>query len=306
MKKKLKILVPVSILVFLIWVIIQQWSSVGDKIVSANPILLFISFLFIVLTYIGGAYFWYRILLAISFQTSFKEAFRVFIISNFGRFIPGVVMHYIARVYLIRGLGLGIKEGISTVFLEAYYTLASAVIIGLLALPQLVKFINLYGVIFLSLVIFVLIVFIPPLRLFAQLKKIPYLGKKVPIVTYGQVWKNHLFLLGLSTLLFILYGIAFFLLSSAFISNPLFRIVGISGLLAISWILGFVTPVAPGGLGVSDLSFAFLLSPFYNFSLASFLALVFRFSMFLAEGVMFLVVIKIFGFDVVSKSRKNE
>lgn len=305
MRKILKTLLPISILIFLIWTIIQQWSFIGGKISSANPILLFASFLIIILTYIGGAFFWYKILLAISFKTPFKEAFRVFIISNFGRFIPGVFLHYVARVYLSQGLGLGAKEGISAVFLEAYYTLAGAVIVGIFALPLVIKFIDPLWLFTLSLALVAALIIISPLKLFLQLKRIPVLGRKVPSIIYKKELRTHLGLLGLSAFLFLLYGVAFFLLSFAFVPNPVFKVADVSGLLALSWILGFITPVAPGGLGISDLSFAFLLSSFYNFSLTSFLALVFRFSLFAAEGLMFLSVIKFFGFDVISSPRKK-
>ena len=294
MQKGLKILVPTSILFFLVWTIIQKWTLVFNQIASANFILLLASLVVLASTYVGGAYFWYKILQAISFQTSFKEVFRVFIVSNFGRFIPGVVLHYVVRVYLSKGLGLGVKEGLSTVFLEAYYNLAGAIIVSLLALPIAAKFFPPLWLFSVAAVVLSVVVFIQPVKVFALLPRLPYLGKYLPEVIYKNGFRGHLSLLGLSVGFFLLYGVAFFLLISAFVDNPLSRILDISGLLSASWVVGFLTPVAPGGLGVSD------------FSLASFLALAFRFNLFLAECLMFLLVIKLFGFDVVSSFKRSK
>lgn len=306
MKKMVKISTPLFILSFLIWTIAHNWSLVGDKIASAN-INLFLASLFILsLTYLGGAYFWYKILHLVSFQTSFQQAFRVFIISNFGRFIPGVVLHYVARVYLSKGLGLGVKEGLSTVLLEAYYNIIGAAMVSILALPMLAKFLPSSWLFLLVAVASLLIIFVQPVKIFALLSGFPYLGKHLAQVKYKNSFVGHLSLLGLSSALFLLYGLAFFLLSSAFVDNQMSRILDLSGLLAVSWIVGFLTPVAPGGLGVSDFSLAFLLQPFYDFSLSSFLALAFRLNLFIAEGLMFLLVIKLFGWDVVGMFKKKE
>lgn len=306
MKKILKIITPPIILSFLIWTIVGNWSLVGEKISSANITLFLASLLILSLTYVGGAFFWYKILQAISFKTTFKEAFRVFIISNFGRFIPGVVLHYVARVYLSKGLGLGVGKGMSAVFLEAYYTLAGAAVVSILAFPVASRFINATWLLFSATVVLAVIIFFRPVKLFIMLKKAPFFGKYIPKVIYKNDLKEHLSLLGLSASLFLLYGIGFFLLSSAFVSNPLSRVLDISGLLSASWIIGFVTPVAPGGLGVSDLSFAFLLQFFYDFSLASFLALAFRFSLFIAEGLMFFLVVKLTGLNVLGIIKTNK
>lgn len=308
MKKVLRILVPASILLFLVWTLVVHWSTVAGKITSANPIPLFISLLVLILTFIGGAYFWYKILQVLSVRISFKEAFRIFIISNFGRFIPGVVVHYVARVYFAKGLGLSVSESLSSVFLEAYYTLIGALIVSMLSLPTVLKLVTKTSVdIWLSWVlattILVLIVVIPTKKIFVLFSRMPILGRALPPQGITGGFKEHLMLIGISTNLFLLYGIGFYLLSASLIGSSITHILDFSGLLSTSWIIGFLTPVAPGGLGVSDLTFAFLLTPFYSFSVASFLALAFRLGLLLAESIVFLVVIKLFGLEVTAPGK---
>ena len=126
------------------------------------------------------------------------------------------------------------------------------------------------------------------------------IGKYVQMVNIKKNFKEHFILISISSTLFLLYGLGFYFISNAFINNGLLTFINLTGFLSISWIIGFLTPIAPGGLGVSDLSFAYFLSPFYGFSLASFLVVIFRFCLFISEGLMFLIIMKIFKFNILS------
>lgn len=311
--KILKILAPVLILFFLIGIILKNWSVVQNQINEANFFFLFLSLLILILTHFGGAYFWQKILQHLSVDIPYKECLRVFIISNFGRFIPGIVLHYVARVYLSKSIGIGVKQSLASVFLEAYYTLAGAVIIGLMAIPTLVNFFpqtilklpfffSEFELFFLAIVLVGLIIFLPPQRVFAMVAKAPFIGSKIPKIAFRKNFREHLWIILISSTSFFLNGLAFYFLSSAFVSNPLSRLPDLSGLFSVAWIIGFLTPVAPGGLGISDLSFAFLLSAFYDFSLASFLVVLSRLGLLISEGLVFIFVVKLTHFDLIKAS----
>jgi len=301
MKNFIKISVPILIFLFLTWRIGQNWQLIEDRVFSVNFPLFILALVVLVMTHVGGSFFWHKILLILSLKIPFKESFRIFVISNFGRFIPGVILHYAARVYLGKKIGLGVKEGILSVFLEAYYTFAGGVIVSILALPILSNFISLIWLLPISLTLIFLILVLPPRTIFDLASKIPILGKKIPIAGFQVKYWEHYFLIGISAGLFLLNGMAFFLLASTFIENPFSRIFTLTGLFSSAWLVGFLTPVAPGGLGVTDLSFAYLLTTYYNFPLASFLAVAYRFGLLVTEGVVFLFVIKLFGFNLVGK-----
>lgn len=297
-----KALISLTILFFLVWTIFNNGSLVWNKIAAANPIFICLSVFFLGLTYLGGACLWFMILKGFSKKIEFKEVFRIFIVSNFGRFLPGVALHYVARIYLSKSLGLSVPERISAVVLEAYYTLIGGTIVAMLALPIAVRFTALPWLLYLVAVVLLAVIFIAPPRLaFLLTSKIPILGKHIPIVSgEGRASKNHLKLIGISILLFIIYGAALNILIFAFAGGSFNYLSEITGLLSASWVVGFLTPIAPGGLGVSDLSFAFMLQYFYNFTFASFIAVTFRFLLFAAEGIMFLLVLKLSNFDIVN------
>ncbi|MDO8503262.1 MAG: lysylphosphatidylglycerol synthase domain-containing protein [bacterium] len=302
----LKITIPLLILSFLGWAIARNWSPIQERVASANYSFLVLSLLLLILGHAGGAYLWFKIL-ARGTKLNYKEAFRVFIVSNFGRFIPGVILHYVARVYLARKIGISTKEGILSVFLEAYYTLGGAILISLFALPLIFKIFNIPWQLFILVLLLVgLLIAILPSKVFRYAKKIPYLGKRIPPYPHQETFGTHTFFLIWSASLFLLNGVSFFLIALAFTNTVLSDLLVLSGLFAAAWVVGFLTPVAPGGLGVSDLSFAFLLTTFYDFPLAAFLTIVFRFGFLLSEGIIFLFIIRISGWDIISGRGQKE
>lgn len=307
-QKVLKVLIPLSVLFFLIWTILNNGSFVWDQIITANPIFICLAVFVLGLTYLGGAYLWFLILKDFSKEVEFKEVFRIFIVSNFGRFLPGVALHYIARVYLSKSLGLSVSERVSAVVLEAYYTLTGGVIVAMLALPVIVRFASSPWLLYLVAVGLLTLIFIAPPRIaFLLVSKLPIFGKYIPAVDRNKTNKRrHLKLIGMSVGLFLVYGIAFNILISAFDGNLPPRLLEITGLLSASWVIGFLTPIAPGGLGVSDLSFTFMLQNFYSLSFASFTALTFRFLLFVAEGIMFILVLKLSNFDIVNFKKMSK
>lgn len=306
MQKIIKILIPLAVLLFLVWTISKNWPLIWNQISAANPIIIFLSMVFLGLTYLGGAYLWFLILKYFSKKVEFREVFRIFIVSNFGRFLPGVALHYIARVYLSKSLGLNISERVSAVVLEAYYTLAGGVIVSLLALPIAVKFVAVPGLLYtVAAGLLIVIIAAPPRFAFILASKLPLLGKHVPVEVEKTAALQHFKLIGMSVGLFLVYAVAFNILVSAFAGNYLPGLSETAGLLSASWVIGFLTPIAPGGLGVSDLSFAFMLQYFYSLPFASFIALAFRFLLFVVEGIMFVLVLKLSNFDILGLKKMS-
>jgi len=305
-KRALKVLVPLIILIILGRAIIENWIQIQEKLVLNNPIYFLLFILCLVLTHFAGAYFWFKVTGLYSSKVSFKESFRVFVVSNFGRFVPGIALHYAARVYLSKKLGLKIKEGVSLVVLEAYYTLAGAFVLSFTAFPVvLVKIPNSWLITLLFFVALLLIFLTPPQIVFNLLKKVSYFRKIIPeFKNFSFNW--HIMLLLIPILSFFLNGLAFWFLSASLHEIELSKLIPIIGLFCISWAIGFLTPVAPGGLGVTDLSLALLLGSFYDFSFASFLVLVYRFGLIFSEGIVFLFVVKLYGFNMVFSNNSKD
>lgn len=68
------------------------------------------------------------------------------------------------------------------------------------------------------------------------------------------------------------------------------------GMFSLSWLLGYITLLAPAGLGVTEMSLTALLSLYIPFSLAAVLAIAFRVALVGTE-IMFLLVAFLFVKD---------
>lgn len=296
MKKILKLTVPLLIISFLLFIVIKNWQSVDFDIKKINFSFLFLALVTLVFANIGGAIFWKSLLSFFSFELSFKQALRIFTISNFGRFLPGVAIHYFARIYLSKSSGLSLAKSTSTIILELYYTFCGGLITSLFSLNFLLSRFNLlsnfYYLIILGFVVFLIL---NPRKIFLYIRKIPFFNKKVPEIQ-NLSFNNHLKLLLFSSFLFLLNGFAFYLLFLAINNSISFLLI--SGLFSLTWLIGFLTPLAPGGLGVSDLSLAFLLSSSYSLPLASFLTVMYRVLLICSELLVFLIVMILNNFNL--------
>src|SRR3989344_3027767 len=289
MKSYLKLFIPILILSFLVWTTLRSWSSIEGKLASANYLYLFLSLGVLVVAQVGAAYLWYRLLP--KGKISFRQSFPIFVISNFGRFIPGIVLHYAARVYLAKKKGIDVKDVALSVVLEVYYSLLGSAVVSLLAISYVNKYLPFSQFISIIFIVVILSVFfLSPVKVLSIARKMPFVGNKIPTFEVHLPYKIHIVLAIWTAFLFLLNGAAFYLISRAFDNIPISNLYVFAGLFSASWIVGFLTPVAPGGLGVTDLSFAYLLLPFYSFSEASFLSLLFRFGFIMSEGIVFLLV----------------
>src|SRR3990167_935229 len=121
-------------------------------------------------------------------------------------------------------------------------------------------------------------------RVFRFIKKIS--GRERRILKEVRLSFKQLVLLSLAFLgRFIFIGSAlFFLIGTTGRSNfEMFPVV--LGIFALSWLLGYVTLLAPGGLGVVELSLASLLSLYIPFTTAAVVAVTFRILLFLTEAI---------------------
>ncbi len=74
-------------------------------------------------------------------------------------------------------------------------------------------------------------------------------------------------------------------------------ILTFSGFYAFSWVVGFLSFFAPGGLGVTEITLAYLLSFMMPLSLASSITILYRFLLTVAEFLIFSISLRLGGRD---------
>ena len=195
-------------------------------------------------------------------RVPFKKIVSVYLESNLFKYLPGNVLHYVGRNTLGAGYNIPHKDIAFTSLFEAagnvfFITLISSILgfsyiirlVNLLREKSILWFFILISAIVLGITLFIL-GFLFSSRFRSLIKR---LFKKETI----SIW----FISALVFLLnYIINGFSFFLILSALYEplkgNDLFLILIAYN---IAWLAGFITPGAPGGIGIKEFVLLFIL-----------------------------------------------
>ena len=228
--------------------------------------------------------------------------------ANIGKYLPGNVMHFVGRNYFGARLGLGHAEmAISTAF-EIIALALTAIILafaGALASGSLSLFLDslvarriqliLVSAAIALLVIVILAAFRISMKLRSLVTRITErLSNAVKDVRQkryrGGVLGFLASLFSLYTLNFIIYAFIVVLAAFNFLGTPITfaRAISLSTAYIASWLVGFIIPGAPGGLGVREAVFLILTGPSLGHGEALALAAISRAICFAGDGLAFL------------------
>lgn len=263
-KQILRVVVPVAIGIFLVWQIYANWQEVAYQLRDTYPIFFILAFLANLTLYPLWLAGWYIILRALGQKVSFIEAFRIGVVANFAKYLPGVVWQYLGRIELAKTAGVSRPVGLASLAYEIVIYLIGGGIWALLIFGKPFVLVGLVGA---AVTWFGLPYIFKLLRnRFARFEEIP--DTKIPLKTMITV-------LIVNVLDFFVTGLALYLILAAFGPSTLDPIK-LTAIYAFSWIVGYLTFIAPGGLGVADVTLAGLLAPHLGIGFASLVAILMR------------------------------
>ena len=245
-----------------------QWTLNLPSLTSAFLLLLGYSFLL--------SLSWQKLVLLTGEKLPLKAGYKITVLSALARYLPGGIWDHVGRFALAKKeYGLEEKRVFLSVLLNIVLTVFAGVAVFLLSLLSFSSYPNLrflsWSLIFIPLG---LVTLYPPL-----LKKImnfilSKLGKEQLKLSfsYPQILKTTFWFF----LSWVIIGFSFFLLICSFSVINLSLLPTIVGIFAISWVIGFLTPIAPNGAGVREASLILLLGTVIPAPLAIVSALSFR------------------------------
>ena len=260
------VLVVVSI-IFIVRIIIKLGISqeILQTIIEHWPVLLFAVLLWVAYVYIS-AFGWNRILAFLEGKDiPYSEICNIYVKSNIGKYVPGNVMHLVGRNIL--GARYNISQSnmaISTV-LEIGLSVLSAIFYAVLfARNNLWVILEHFNARILAVAVPILVV-LGIISVYVLRKKLLEIVQNIILpFTLKKFW-NALVILQIFLLNYLLMGSIFFLTARYVCgfgdSIPMMSIIGI---FLLSWLAGYITPGASGGLGVREIILLTLLSPFYS------------------------------------------
>lgn len=241
-------------------------STFYSYFTTKNIVLASISlFLYTIALYIG-ALLWIFLLSELSknLKLPTKSLVKIYSKSNLGKYLPGNVMHYVARNVLAKKHSLSHKIIAAASFIEVAFILISGalLLITVTFLPVINVNIDSYGQYFsykyILSALCILVVSIALLYIFRNKLSLDLNNIKSSIPGLSVLFR------ALSGYIFIylLLGISQLIIMAIFddIEFTAYNYWNILYVFIFSWIIGFIVPGAPGGIGIREAIFIFLLS----------------------------------------------
>lgn len=286
----LVVLVGMAALVALASQLLGGWERSAQTLAGADRGWLALSFALTVCYMAAGGIAWWLVLRTLGGALPLAEGVRIFFISSLVRYLPGRIWYTVTRVYMCDQVGVPTAVASVSLVVEILLVLASGALVSALALPLILAD---YGPPALMLGAATLIgglvalhprILLPAMVLFSRLIRRPLHG--VPPLRYRSVL--GLVLVYIVCWLFASAGM--WALLRALTPLDAETLPTVAAAYAVSFLLGFVNPVMPAGLGVREGALALLLGWVVPLPLAAALAVLFRVWVTLGEAVLVAIV----------------
>lgn len=260
---------------YLIFSIYTNWQVVNThpwNLKSRNVVLL-IGFLSVV--YLVNATSWHFLMKAFGVNLSYLKNLKIWLFSNTARLIPGTIWQYGSRMVLASNEGVDKKTITSALFIELFFVLSLGALVTAFGIIwwnlQIPIDLKLLAILFCALTLLILFI------------------SKITKIRLNYKWTPLLFISYF--LQFVIDGSVLFFLSSSAVEISFNLYPVFISIFAVSWLLGYLSFLAPAGLGIQEISIATLLSFYMPFPVASIVAISFRLVLLVSEGLTLLIVV---------------
>lgn len=243
--------------------------------------------------YAAFAFGWHFLLLATGVRPSLSTSVGIFSTTQFAKYFPGNIGHHISRAALAASLGIPIHAVLATMVAEIVIVMAWMLALGLPLLDFWTVRLGLDGAWMLLAGVISAGTAILAVSLLYLFRKRPRAASAVAslrqMATHARRSPGNA---GLATLL-LLAGILATALALALLDPTktlpsLAHFPVVAGLFAAAWLLGFVTPGAPAGIGIREVILTEGLTPLVGREQSIVIALMFRVLSTTADLLVFL------------------
>jgi uncharacterized membrane protein YbhN (UPF0104 family) len=259
-RRVLQIVLPVVILGFLIFSFRQDWAELLSAQFHIVWWLLALSFLGFILQELSYGLIWRTVLIRLGIRLDLRPCLRIYLASEFVRYIPGNVWHVLTRILWVNKYGVSRPVAFASMTIELITKLAAGVLVFAVSLffwgdvGTVGKLVNNQPIIVILGAVTVLGVLIGlhPRVLNGAINFVLRVLKREPVALtlhYVDILLVTLAWCGS----WLIAGIAFYLLFLALMPNaPLALLPLCIGIYAIVWDIGFLSILTPSGLGVRE------------------------------------------------------
>lgn len=245
---------------------------------------LFLGLIFFMLYFLGIMNCWRLLVVGLGYPLDRKNSFRIWFYSNMGKYIPGKFWFILGRYEMCGKLGVPVLITTGSIFLEMILLILSGLLLFFFCQKWIIDLpfgTGIFGFIFLGGLIAIHPNFINFLfGLFCKLRKKEPL--KIPM-KYNKI----LVILFYYTIAWSFYGIGCWVTAKSMgLPSHFFAILGV---FPLAWIIGYLSVITPGGLGVREGTSVLLLAGVMGNSYASILTIMVRILWTVAETLCFVL-----------------
>jgi uncharacterized membrane protein YbhN (UPF0104 family) len=293
-KRVLQIGLPVVILALFLYQLKNNWTQLTAHTFQWNPWLLILAFLGFMLQELSYGLIWRNILARLGSRLGLRLCLRIYLASEFVRYIPGNVWHVLTRILWVGKYGVSRPVAFASMTIELITKLAAGMLvfsasllfwrdsgaIGSLLHGPLVDILGVASIL-------ALLIILHPRVLNGLLNLALHLLKRDPVKLTLR-YSDILFVTLAWCASWFVAGCAFYvLLLALWPGAPLVALPICIGIYAFAWDIGFVSFFTPSGLGVREAAIVglFALALPLPAGLATVMALLSRFVSTIAEIV---------------------
>jgi hypothetical protein len=225
-----------------------------------HPYLLFIHFLFLTLVFVIFAKGWTIVLKTIGRPFPAVLGAYSWLMSNAGKYVPGKVFMFAGRLSLCTRIGIRQSVCFWAFALEHFFMLFATLpfLVPVFLQGKMPTTIFIYSIC--SMVLIATLLIGKPGLFFTFINKLLMGMHREPLNAVPSS-TSMLLLLGTYLLAWTLYGISGVILSNVLEIQSTLSEIEIASIFVISWLVGFLSILTPGGIGVREATLVLLLQP---------------------------------------------
>ncbi len=284
-KKILQIVILIALAAFLTVKLRKDWNTLKNYEWNVQIQFLIISFFSLIVVYLCIIKIWHLILMRLDVQLSYKKAVMIWFRTSIMKYLPGRIWNILGMILIAEREGISKTKVLLSGFVNQIFSLVSATAFSILYL----HFSSEDYAISLKYLFYLL----PALTIFCFP---PILKKLIVIFTKKKgISNNSISINGYSSLVlyfsyvgvWILYGIAFLFFTLSFVKFPVGKSYVIVSVFILSHILGFLSMITPGGIGVREGILTYLLNFHFPISIAIVVSISSRLLLIAADALLF-------------------
>lgn len=292
-KRVVQIGLPIIVLGFFLYYAVHNWNALAAHSFQWNPWLLALSLLGFIVQEITFGLIWRAILARLGAKLGMRTSLRIYLASEFVRYIPGNVWHVLTRILWVSKYGVSRTTAFASMTIELITKLAAGVLVFAVSLlfwhdiGAVGSFLSSWFIVIFGIaIILALAIGLHPRVLNGFLNFALRIIKRQP-VTLTVRYRDIVLVTLLWSGSWLIAGGAFYLMVLAlWPTTPIAALPICVGIYAIAWDIGFVSFITPSGLGFREgaIGLLFVLAlPVLPASLGAIIALLSRFVSTLAE-----------------------